>query len=126
MKMVITDYKLKYGLMDWEQRHRIQAEIEKNGHSIILVDYDNECGCGKGCGCGGRAKFPFNISTQSLVKNNRLIQIISRYESGPKAIYRIVKIQPVVKGAPILGCARKFWELTIEKPLKIRKKSKKS
>ena len=118
--MVITDYELKYGLMDWEQRHRIQAEIAKNGHSTILVDYDN------GCGCGGRAKFPFNISTQSLVKNNRLIQIISRYESGPKAIYCIVKIQPVVKGAPILGCARKFWELTIVKPLKIRKKPKKS
>ena len=109
MKMVITDYKLKYGLMDWEQRHRIQEEIVKNGNSKILVDYDN------GCGCGGRAKFPFKISTQSLVRNNRLIQIISRYESGPKAIYRIVRIQAVVKGAPILGCARKFWELTIEK-----------
>jgi len=53
MKMVITDYKIKYGLMDWEQRHRIQAEIEKNGHSPIL--------------CPNKLTFPTHLILSSTI-----------------------------------------------------------
>ena len=119
MDLIVTDVKLKYGLMLWKQRHRIVKEVEKKGSAKLLVDCDSRCEC------GGKEKFPFKISTQSLVKNNRTIQLISRYESGPKAIFRITKIELVIKGYKTPG-HRRFFELTLEKPLKIRKKSKKA
>ena len=119
MDLIVTDVKLKYGLMTWEQRYQKIKEVEEKGSTTILVDANWRCSC------GGKEKFPFKISTQSLVKNNRTIQFISRYESGPKAIFRITKIELVIKGLRTPGQAR-FFELTLEKPLKIRKKSKKS
>ena len=119
MDLIVTDVKLQYGLMLWEDRYHIINQVEKNGSAKLYVD------CNSRCECGGKEKFPFKISTQSLVKNNRTIQLISRYESGPKAIFRITKIELVVKGYKTPG-HRRFFELTLEKPLKIRKKSKKS
>ena len=86
MDLIVTDVKLKYGLMLWEDRHYIVNQVKKNGSAKLYVDCDSRCEC------GGKEKFPFKISTQSLVKNNRTIQLISRYESGPKAIFRITKI----------------------------------
>ena len=119
MKMVISDYKLVAGLIDSDYRSRIERELKEKGKAKILIDYwiDGQSTPGQ------VTPFPFKISTQSLVKNNRTIQLISRYESGPKAIFRITKIEIVIKGYKTPGHKR-FFELTLEKPLIIRKKKK--
>ena len=74
MDLIVTDVKLQYGLMLWEQRHRIIEEVKKNGSTKLLVD------CNSRCECGGKEKFPFKISTQSLVKNNRTIHFRNFFE----------------------------------------------
>ena len=37
MDLMVTDVKLKYGLMLWEQRHQIIEEVEKNGSANCLL-----------------------------------------------------------------------------------------
>ena len=86
MDLIVTDVKLKYGLMLWEDRHYIVNQVKKNGSAKLYVD------CNSRCECGGKEKFPFKISTQSLVKNNRTIQLISRYESGPRPYLESLKL----------------------------------
>tara|TARA_Y100000996_G_scaffold221565_1_gene174388 strand:+ start:243 stop:605 length:363 start_codon:yes stop_codon:yes gene_type:complete len=120
MDLFIDNLNFKYGLMLWEERFNIIKEIEDKGSSKILVD------TGFGCECGSHAKFPYElISRQTLKKENWTIQFICRYESGPKAIFRITEIRSIVKGHRTPG-QKRFLEFTLEKPLKIRKKSKKS
>ena len=120
MDLFIDNLNLKYGLMLWEERFKIIKEIEDKGRAKILVD------TGFGCECGLHAKFPYElISRQTLKKEYWTIQFISRYESGSKAIFRIIEIRSIVKGYRTPG-QKRFLELTLEKPLKIRKKSKKS
>ena len=38
MDLIVTDVKLQYGLMLWEQRYRIIEEVEKNGSAKLLVE----------------------------------------------------------------------------------------
>ena len=87
MDLIVTDVKLKYGLMLWEHRHRIVNEVEKNGSAKLLVN------CNSRCECGGREKFPFKISTQSLVKNNRTIHKSTRHVNSGRAVYVIRNTQ---------------------------------
>ena len=120
MDLFIDNLNFKYGLMVWEERFNIIKEIENKGSATLLVD------TGFGCECGSHAKFPYElISRQTLKKGNWTIQFICRYESGPKAIFRIKEIRSIVKGHRTPG-QKRFLELTLKKPLKIKKKSKKS
>jgi len=111
MKLVISNYILKCGLAHWDYRFRILNEVKNHGSSIILIDYYDR-------DINQVTQFPFKTTAQSLVKNRRLIQIICRYENGPKAILRIVRIRDIVKGNPHIGCAKRFWELTVIDPKK--------
>lgn len=121
MNLFIENLNFKYGLMLWEERFDIIKEIKDKGSAKLLVD------TGFGCECGSHAKFPYElISKKTLNKQNWTIQFISRYETGPKAIFRITEIRSIVKGSPAIGQAKRFLELTLEKPLKIKKKTKKS
>jgi len=120
MDLFIDNLNFKYGLMVWEERFNIIKEIENKGSATLLVD------TGFGCECGSHAKFPYElISRQTLKKGNWTIQFICRYESGPKAIFRIKEIRSIVKGHRTPG-QKRFLELTLEKPLKNRKKFKKT
>ena len=120
MDLFIDNLNFKYGLMLWEERFNIIKEIEDNGSTKLLVD------TGFGCECGSHDKFPYElISRNTLKKENWTIQFICRYESGPKAIFRITEIRSIVKGHRTPG-QKRFLEFTLEKQLKIRKKSKKS
>ena len=120
MDLFIDSLNFKYGLMLWEERFNIIKEVKDKGSAKLLVDTDF------GCECGSHAKFPYElISRQTLKKRNWTIQFICRYESGPKAIFRITEIRSIVKGHRTPG-QKRFLELTLEKPFKIRKKSKKS
>ena len=101
MDLFIENLNFIYGLMLWEERFNIIKEIEDKGSAKLLVDP------GFRCECGSHAKFPYElISRQTLKKKNWTIQFICRYESGPKAIFRITGIQ----------LQRRFLELTIKKP----------
>ena len=120
MDLFIENLNFNYGLMLWEERFKIIKEIEDKGRAKILVD------TGFGCECGSHAKFPYElISRQTLKKEYWTIQFISRYESGPKAIFRITEIRSIVKGHRTPG-QKRFLELTLVKPKKNQKKSKKS
>ena len=118
MDLFIENLNFKYGLMLWEERFNIIKEIENKGSTKLLID------TGFGCECGSHAKFPYElISNKILKKENWTIQFICRYESGPKAIFRITEIRSIVKGCRTPG-QRRFLELTLEKPIKIKRKSK--
>ena len=120
MDLFIDNLNFKYGLMLWEERFNIIKEVKDKGSAKLLVDTDF------GCECGSHAKFPYElISRQTLKKQNWTIQFICRYESGPKAIFRIAEIRSIVKGHRTPG-QKRFLEFTLVKPLKIQKKSKKS
>ena len=120
MDLFIDNLNFKYGLMLWEERFNIIKEVKNKGFAKILVD------TGFGCECGSHAKFPYElISRKTLKKENWTIQFICRYESGPKAIFRITEIRSLVKGYRTPE-QKSFLEFTLEKPLKIRKKSKKT
>ena len=120
MDLFIENLNFKYGLMLWEERFNIIKEVKDKGSAKLLVD------TGFGYECGSHAKFPYElISRQTLKKRNWTIQFISRDESGPKAIFRITEIRSIVKGHRTPG-QKRFLELTLAKPLKIRKKTKKS
>ena len=120
MNLFIENLNFQYGLMLWEERFDIINQIKNKGSAKLLID------TGFGCECGSHAKFPYElISRKTLKKENWTIQFISRYESGPKAIFRITEIQSTTKGSPSIGQAKRFLELTLEKPLKVRKKPKK-
>ena len=114
MKMVISEYKLVAGLIDSDYRDWINKEIEEKKKAKILIYYYID---GYNGGRGRVTPFPFKISNQSLAKRNELIHIVQRYNKDP-LILRICRIDAVVKGAPSLGCAEKFFELTVEKPKK--------
>ena len=120
LNLFIENLNFKYGLMLWEERIDIVNQIKNEGSAKLLID------TGFGCECGSHAKFPYElISRKTLKKENWTIQFISRYESGPKAIFRISEIRSIVKGHRTPG-QRRFLEFTLIKPLKIRKKFKKS
>jgi hypothetical protein len=120
LNLFIENLNFKYGLMLWEERFDIVNQIKNEGSAKLLID------TGFGCECGSHAKFPYElISRKTLKKQNWTIQFISRYESGPKAIFRISEIRSIVKGHRTPG-QRRFLEFTLIKPLKIRKKFKKS
>tara|TARA_Y100000768_G_scaffold73568_1_gene51880 strand:- start:13 stop:399 length:387 start_codon:yes stop_codon:yes gene_type:complete len=120
LNLFIENLNFKYGLMLWEERFDIVNQIKNEGSAKLLID------TGFGCECGSHAKFPYElISRKTLKKQNWTIQFISRYESGPKAIFRITEIRSIVKGHRTPG-QKRFLELTLIKPLKIRKKSKKT
>jgi len=120
MDLFIENLNFKYGLMLWEERFNIIKEVEDKGSAKLLVDI------GFGCECGSHVKFPYElISRTTLKKEYWTIQFISRYESGTKAIFRITEIRTIVKGHRTPG-QKRFLELTLKKPLKIKKKSKKS
>ena len=110
MDLFIDNLNLKYGLMLWEKRFNIIKEVENKGSAKLLID------TGFGCECGSHAKFLYElISRQTLKKENWTIQFICRYESGPKAIFRITEIRSIAKGYRTPG-QRRFLELTLEKP----------
>ena len=120
MDLFIENLNFKYGLMLWEERFNIIKEVKDKGSAKLFID------TGFGCECGSHAKFPYEvISGQTLKKENWTIQFICRYESGPKAIFRITGIRSIVKGHRTPG-QKRFLEFTLVKPLKIRKKSKKT
>ena len=120
MDLFIDNLNFKYGLMLWDERFNIIKEVEDKGSAKLFVD------TGFGCECGSHAKFPYElISRQTLKKGNWTIQFICRYESGPKAIFRITEIRSIVKGHRTPG-QKRFLELTLVKPKKNQKKSKKS
>ena len=120
MDLFIENLNFKYGLMLWEERFNIIKEVNDKGSAKLLVD------TGFSCECGSHAKFPYElISRQTLKKENWIIQFICRYESGPKAIFRITEIRSIVKGHRTPG-QKKFLELTLEKPLKIKNHPKKT
>lgn len=120
LNLFIENINFKYGLMLWEERFDIVNQIKNEGSAKLLID------TGFGCECGSHAKFPYElISRKTLKKENWTIQFISRYESGPKAIFRISEIRSIVKGHRTPG-QRRFLEFTLIKPLKIKKKFKKS
>ena len=113
MDLFIDNLNFKYGLMLWEERHNIIKEVKDKGSTKLLVDI------GFSCECGSHAKFPYEfISRKTLKKENWTIQFISRYESGPKAIFRITEIRSIVRESPAIGQAKRFLELTIKKPKK--------
>ncbi len=113
MDLFIDNLNFKYGLMLWEERFNIIKEIEDKGSAKLLVDIDF------GCECGSHAKFPYElISRKTLKKEKWTIQFICRYESGPKAIFRISEIRSIVKGSPAIGQAKRFLELTLHNHLK--------
>ena len=113
MDLFIDNLNFKYGLMLWEERYNIIKEVKDKGSTKLLVDI------GLGCECRSHTKFPFeSISRKTLKKENWTIQFISRYESGPKAIFRISEIRSIVKGSPAIGQAKRFLELTVKKPKK--------
>ena len=120
LNLFIENLNFKYGLMLWEERFDIVNQIKNEGSAKLLID------TGFGCECGSHAKFPYElISRKTLKKENWTIQFISRYESGPKAIFKISEIRSIVKGYRTPG-QRRFLEFTLIKPLKIQKKFKKS
>ena len=120
LNLFIENLNFKYGLMLWEERLDIVNQIKNEGSAKLLID------TGFGCECGSHAKFPYElISRKTLKKENWTIQFISRYESGPKAIFKISEIRSIVKGYRTPG-QRRFLEFTLIKPLKIQKKFKKS
>ena len=110
MDLYIDNLNFKYGLMLWEERFNIIKEVKDKGSAKLLID------TGFGCECGSHAKFPYElISRQTLKKANWTIQFICRYESGPKAIFRVTEIRiSCEKGYRTPG-QRRFLELTIKK-----------
>ena len=118
MKMVISKYKLVAGLIDSDYRDRINKELKEKGKAKILIDYwiDGQSTPGQ------VTPFPFKTSNQSLAKRNELIYLKQRYNIN-QLVLRICRIDVVVKGVRTCGAA-KFFELTVEKPLKIKKNTK--
>ena len=118
MKMVISEYRLVAGLIDSEYRSKINKELMEKGKAKILIDYWMD-----GQSTPGHVTpFPFKICNKSLAKKNELIYLTQRYNIN-QLVLRICRIDVVIKGRRTCGQA-KFFELTVEKPLKIRKKSK--
>ena len=62
MDLIVTDVKLKYGLMLWEDRHYIVNQVKKYGSAKLLVD------TGFGCECGSHAKFPYELISRKTLK----------------------------------------------------------
>mgnify|MGYP001188014491 FL=1 len=114
MKMVISEYKLVAGLINSSDRSWINKEIKEKGYAKILIDYYVD---GYNGGKGRVTPFPFKISNQALAKRNELIYLTQRYNTN-QLVLRICRIDIVVKGAPALGCAKQFFELTVKKPKK--------
>ena len=59
-------------------------------------------------------KFPFNVSNQSLAKQNRVIRL-KTFKTNHKASYRIKRIDYYVWRAKSLGVARCYYRIEVEK-----------
>jgi hypothetical protein len=115
MKMVISEYRLVAGLIDSSSRAWINKEIKEKGSAKILIDYYID---GYNGGKGAITPFPFKVSNRLLAKRNELIYLTQRYNTN-QLVLRICRIDVIVKGARTCGAA-KFFELTVEKPKKIK------